>query len=108
MTNKFTVSVTPMLLLQHIKMSSLKTKRGEECIIDSHGDVVCKVRMDKLCVKLPFCPFYSSMKDNVPHSIFPFFSLFRFYLETFTLRFPSEISIRSILFSAKILRKFVL
>ena len=103
MTNKFTVSVTPILLLQHIKMSSLKTKRGEECIIDSHGDVVCKVRMDKLCVKLPFCPFYNSMKDNVPHSIFPFFSLFRFYLETFTLRFPSEISIRSILFSAKIL-----
>ena len=82
-------------------MSSLKTKRGEECIIDSHGDVVCKVRMDKLCVKLPFCPFYNSMKDNVPHSIFPFFSLFRFYLETFTLRFHSEISIRSLLLSVK-------
>ena len=82
-------------------MSSLNTKRGEECIIDSHGDVVCKVRMDKVCVKLPFCPFYNSMKDNVPHSIFPFFSLFRFYLETFTLRFQSEISIKSLLCLAK-------
>ena len=38
-------------------MSSLQTKRGEGCIIDSHGDIVSKVRIDKLCAKLPFCPF---------------------------------------------------
>ena len=61
-------------------MSSLQTKRGEGCIIDSHGDVVSKVRMDKVCVKLPFCPFNNSMKDNVPHSIFPFFSLFSVFI----------------------------
>ena len=77
-------------------MSSLKTKRGEECIIDSHGDVVCKVRMDKVCVKLPFCPFNNSMKDNVPHSIFPFFSLFRFIWKRlhsgFILRYHIDIS----------------
>ena len=61
-------------------MSSLQTKRGEGCIIDSHGDEVSKVRMDKVCVKLPFCPFNNSMKDNVPHSIFPFFSLFSVFI----------------------------
>ena len=49
-------SIIPILLLQHIKMSSLQTKRGEGCI-DSHGDIVSKVRIDKLCAKLPFCPF---------------------------------------------------
>lgn len=60
-------------------MSSTYKGNTRDNNIDSHADVVGKERMDKLCVKLPFCPFlYYTTADNT-HAIFlsvPFFSCF--------------------------------